>query len=228
VIHELARLRDRTRVFRDRGEAGAVLTGMLARNIPPGARILAIPAGGVPVALPLARALGVPLDVAVVSKITPSWHSEAGYGAVAFDGRVRVDEARREQLGVAASEVGKDVDRTAARVRRRVERFRGGRGPVVAPGDAAVLVDDGLASGVTMATAAEAVRAAGAARIVVAVPTASEEAAKRLAEVAEEVYCANLRAGPRFAVADAYVEWFDLDDAAVLEILTRSADGNLP
>ena len=82
-----------------------------------------------------------------------------------------------------------------------------------------VLVDDGLASGVTLATAIEAVRAAGAGQVIVAVPTGHEDAIAGIAGIADEVHCANVRSGRTFAVADACQSWVDLDDAAIREVL---------
>jgi predicted phosphoribosyltransferase len=79
-------------------------------------------------------------------------------------------------------------------------------------GRAIVLVDDGLASGLTMEVAIEAVRRAGARRVAVAVPTAHREAAQRIARLADAVYCANLRSGLSFAVADAYQSWHDVSE----------------
>ena len=78
VITELPELRDRERVFRDRRHAGQVLARMLEGKLPAAARLLAIPAGGAPVAAAIAEALELPLEVAVTSKITPSWNSEVG------------------------------------------------------------------------------------------------------------------------------------------------------
>ena len=225
MIHELREMRNRKRVFHDRRHAGVVLARMLTGKLPAGSRILAIPAGGLPVAAAVAEAIGLPLDVAVVSKVTPSWNTEVGYGAVAFDGSVRVDAGRRSALGVDEAAAREDVDRAVAKVRRRVERLRAGRGPLVAPGDTAVLIDDGLASGITMSTAAEAVRRAGAARIIVAVPTGHEGAVAGIAAAVDEVHCANVRSGWSFAVADAYEDWSDLDDAMALEILEGTRDG---
>src|SRR5512137_1059284 len=72
MIADLPELRDRVGVFQDRGHAGQVLARMLEGKLPPGAKLLAIPAGGVPVGAAVAHALRLPLDVAVVSKITPS------------------------------------------------------------------------------------------------------------------------------------------------------------
>jgi len=219
MVTELPELRDCSPVFRDRRHAGEVLAGMLRDALPAGARILAIPAGGVPVAASLARALSLPLDVAVVSKITPSWNSEVGYGAVAFDGRVRVDAAARVRLGVGEREAERDAERAAAKVRRRVGLLRAGQGPLLAPGDTVVLVDDGLASGLTMETAVQAVRDAGAGRVIVAVPTGSAAAVERLAAAADEVACANVRGGRVFAVADAYERWSDVEEGSLPELL---------
>jgi len=219
LVHDLRQFRDRVGVFRDRRHAGEVLAGMLEGSLPAGCRILAIPAGGVPVAVPIARVLGLPLDVAVVSKITPSWNTEVGYGAVAFDGRVRIDARRQAALGVDEADRNRDVSRALAKVRRRVSILRAGRGTLVPPGDAVVLVDDGLASGVTLATAIEAVRDLGAGQVIVAVPTGHEDAIVRIAGIADQVHCANVRSGRTFAVADAYQSWVDLDDAAIREAL---------
>jgi predicted phosphoribosyltransferase len=222
MVRDLPELWDRVRVFRDRRHAGEVLARMLEGRLPAGTRVLAIPAGGVPVAAEVARALRLPLDVAVVSKVTPSWNSEVGYGAVAFDGRARLDARAQARLGVDDREAREGTRRTLEKVRRRVEALRVGLGPVVAPGDTVLLVDDGLASGTTMAVAVEALRDAGAGRIVVAVPTGSASAVRRLESLVEEVDCANVRSGWSFAVADAYESWSDVEEEAVREALARS------
>jgi len=221
MMRELPELRDRTLVFRDRREAGEVLGRMLEGQLPARAKILAIPAGGVPVAVPIAEALKLPFDVAVVSKVTPSWNSEVGYGAVAFDGRVRLDAKWMARLRVDEREARKGVERTLAKVRRRVQSLSEGSPAVVTRGDTAVLVDDGLASGFTMMIAIEAVRDAGASRVIVAIPTGSESAVNRVASAADEIYCANVRTGWSFAVADAYESWFDVDDATLLDMLKQ-------
>src|ERR671931_932061 len=80
--------------FRDRGHAGRELAAMLEEFRGSAALVFAIPAGGVPVAAAIARELGLPLDVAPVSKVLYPWTTESGYGAVAFDGSVWLDEER--------------------------------------------------------------------------------------------------------------------------------------
>jgi putative phosphoribosyl transferase len=228
-IHDRGDLRGRLDLFRDRAHAGEVLATLLAEAIP-GLRdavVLAVPAGGVPVAAEVARRLGLPLDVAVVSKVTLPWNTEAGYGAVAFDGTVLLNRGLIDQLPLTEAQIEEGIARTRVRVERRMRRLRGGAGVPEVSGRTAVIVDDGLASGFTMAAAVRAVRGAGASRVVVAVPTAHLDAARRLDELADEVVCPNLRSGPTFAVADAYERWHDVPEVVADEHLRpfRERDG---
>ena len=98
MVHECAELRDRAPVFRDRRDTGRVLAELLEAWVGPKGRLLAIPAGGVPVAVALGEATGLPVGVAVVSKVTLPWNTEAGYGAVAFDGTVNLNRALIAEL----------------------------------------------------------------------------------------------------------------------------------
>ncbi len=224
-VYELSRLQGRTGVFADREEAGRVLSELLLQFTGPSSLLLAIPAGGVPVAAAAADILGLPLDLAVVSKITLPWDREAGYGAVAFDGSCRINEPLLDRLGLSEREVRAGVLSTRRKVRRRLRRFRGRR-PFPELGEKTViLVDDGLASGFTMQVAVEAVRRAGGARIVAAVPTGHGAAVKALAHSADAVCCANLREGLPFAVAAAYRRWTDVAEEEVDRLLALRRTG---
>jgi putative phosphoribosyl transferase len=224
-VVELTELRDRVRVFRDRTDAGQVLARMLADALAPTALVLAIPAGGVPVAAAIAARLGLPLDLAVVSKVLLPWDTEAGYGAVAFDGTVLLNEPLIEALGLDRATVEAGLVATRQRVARRVETLRAGRPFPDLRSREALLVDDGLASGFTMRVAVEALRHAGARTVRVAVPTGHFEAIERLAPAVEVIYCPNVRGGPRFAVAEAYQHWNDVDEEEVRRELSRICGG---
>jgi putative phosphoribosyl transferase len=107
----------------------------------------------------------------VVSKITLPWDTEAGYGAVAFDGTVRLNKDFLSHSGMTKRQIQKGIDQTTQKVLRRVKKFRGDRTLPDLAKHPAILVDDGLASGFTMLVAIEALRNSGAPNICIAVPT---------------------------------------------------------
>jgi putative phosphoribosyl transferase len=196
TVFENPALRDRTGVFADRRDAGRKTGEYLSTHLPLRDPVVAaIPAGGVPVGFEIARILGVPLTVAVVRKIAIPWNTEAGFGAVAWDGIVRIDPAVYPRLGLTREETGRAVAATLANVQERVRKFDGGRIGEIVSGKTVIITDDGLASGSTM------------------------EAAVR---AAHRLICLNIRSGSSFAVADAYREWHDLSDGEVLRFLKEA------
>lgn len=219
TIVDLPELRDRVKVFRNREHAGEILAGMLESYQSPKAIILAIPAGGVPVAAACAERLELPFDVVVVSKITLPWDSEAGYGAVAFDGTVRLNNDLLRGLGLTKQEIQQGIDKTLQKVRRRVRGLRGGRVFPALSRRLVIVGDDGLASGFTMHVAVEALEKAGANRIIVAVPTGHAHAVRKIAQEVEAVYCANIRSSWAFGVADAYEQWSDVDEEELARLV---------
>ena len=218
AVIELPELRDRLHVFRDREHAGEVLAGMLTEYRDSNALVLAIPAGGVPVAAAMAEVLGLPLDVCVVSKILLPWTTEAGFGAVAYDGTLWINREYLDYYRLTPEQIETATEAARKKVARRVERFRGHRPLPQVSGRPVILVDDGLASGATLRAGVAALRKQGADELVVAVPTAHVGSALELAQQVERLFCANLRTGPSFAVADAYQHWYDVseDEAAAL------------
>jgi predicted phosphoribosyltransferase len=224
-IFDLPKLRNRVRVFRDRASAGKALAGMLEEYRSSNATVMGIPAGGIAVAVEIARGLHLPLDIAVVSKITLPWNSEAGYGAVAFDGAVMLNEELLSRLNLSDREIQAGITKTEQKVSRRVAMFRGNR-PLPDFKDPIILVDDGLASGFTLRVAIKALRQAGATNVILAVPTAHSESVQMFLEEVEAIYCPNLRSGLSFAVADAYEQWSDLDEEEVLRILQEFKSGH--
>ena len=224
-IFDLPELRNRVRVFRDRTSAGKVLAGMLDAYRGSDALVMGIPAGGIAVAVEIAKELHLALDIAVVSKITLPWNSEAGYGAVAFDRTVMLNEELLSHLNLSKQEIQTGIKKTEQKVSRRVTMFRGNR-PLPDFNRPIILVDDGLASGFTLRVAIKALRQASATNVILAVPTAHSESVQMISEEVEAIYCPNLRSGLSFAVADAYEEWSDLDEQEVIRILQEFTSGN--
>ncbi len=218
-IYEIEKLRDRTGIFVDRYEAGQVLSMLVGKLDLQHPLVLAIPAGGLPVAVPLAKALNCQLDVAVVSKITLPWNTEAGYGAVAFDGSYLLNEAMIRAVGLDKAEVASGLEKTSAKVVRRVAALRRKRPMPDMVKHEIIVVDDGLASGFTMRVAVDAIRRAGAKKIIVAVPTGHENSVQSLSEKVDVVCCPNIRSGHSFAVASAYRHWSDVSEVEAEKIL---------
>ena len=215
--------RNRRFVFKDRLHAGEVLAEKLRPVLPDGnLLVLAIPAGGVPVGYALSKKLNVPLDVVVVRKIQIPWNTEAGFGAVTWDGRPILNEPLVAQLGLGPEAVEQCISRTRQVAREKNRRLRGERPLPDLTGRTVLLVDDGLASGFSMLTAAESIKTQRPKKVTIAVPTGSASAIALLAPRVEELVCLNVRSGSLFAVADAYENWYDLSDDEVLGYLRGS------
>jgi predicted phosphoribosyltransferase len=214
------RLRERKFVFLDRHDAGRQL-GAFLKTLPAlrDPLVLAIPAGGVPIGREVAGALGAPLSLAIVRKIRIPGTTESGFGAVTWDGQVLINEELRAALALPKAEVDRAIADTRENVNERVDRFTKGQAIPSPAGKTVILTDDGLASGFTMLAAVHSIRRKRPARIIVAVPTASAPAARLVSGQVDQLVCLNIRSSRMFAVADAYEQWYDLDDREVLEEL---------
>ena len=222
VIDEPA-YRNRKLVFKDRLHAGELLASKLQDHISrENAQLLAIPAGGVPVGYAVAKRLHAPLDVVIVRKIQIPWNPEAGFGAIAWDGTVVLNEALVAQLGLSTELIRWCISRTQETIRRRLDKFRGNKPLPELKNKTVALIDDGLASGFTMLTAVKSVKKRKPEKLIVAVPTASQSATELVAPNIDKLICLNVRGGPIFAVADAYQEWYDLSDEEVMEFLRKA------
>jgi predicted phosphoribosyltransferase len=193
--------------FRDRAQAGQLLAAELEEySGRDDVVVLALPRGGVPVALEVARGLGAPLDVFPVRKLGVPGHEELAVGAIG-PGGVRVTNP----LVVVEARIGRDeldaIAEVEARELERQERlYRGGRPPLELAGRTAILVDDGLATGASMRAAALAASAGLPREVVVAVPVAAESTARELSREVDRVVCVLMP--PRFLAVGAWYEDF--------------------
>ena len=207
--------------FRNRTDAGRQLAEKLAAYANrPGVLVLALPRGGVPVGVEVARALGAPLDVFLVRKLGVPGYEELAMGAVATGGvRVLNDEIVRG-LGISDHEIDAAAARELQELARRERLYRGDRPPPDIAGRTVILVDDGLATGATMRAAIASVRQQQPARIVVAVPTASPDTCEALKAEADDVVCA-MTPEPFLAVGHWYEDFMQTTDDEVRELLAR-------
>lgn len=207
------------RIYADRAEAGRLLAKAVRDRLgSEPAVVLGLPRGGVPVAAAVAEALEAPLDVLVVRKVGVPTQPELAMGAVAAGGVAVRNEDVLEMLPAAAQAFEAVAAQELAEVARREHAYRAGRPAPTLAGRAAVLVDDGVATGATIRAAIAAARALGAARVVVAVPVASQEALALLQREADEVICLE---APRYfyAVGAWYEDFPQVSDAEVRGLL---------
>lgn len=215
--------RARDRPYADRAEAGRELAAVLARRAWQRPVVLALPRGGVPVAVEVARALHAPLDLLLVRKIGAPWQPELAVGAVVDGGEpVLVIDERAASTGADAAYIEQQGAEAWKEILRRRARYLSGRAPVPLKGATVVLVDDGIATGNTMRAALQALRRRGVAHTVLAVPVAPHDTLMRLAGQADRVVC--LAEPPGFrSVGEHYAEFPQVDDDEVVAALRAAA-----
>lgn len=210
--------------FRDRQEAGRLLAAALASFRKQRPVVLALPRGGVPVASEVAQDFAAPLDLVLVRKIGAPLQPELAMGAVA-EGTPPV--ALRNEPVIRALHIGdRDFnsvrDREVIEIERRRQAYLGDRPRVEVAGRVAILVDDGIATGMTMRAAARATAMRGPSRIVIAAPVAGTDIAEDLRREVAEVICIEEHEH-LFAIGRHYADFSQISDDDVRRILARHA-----
>lgn len=207
-------------MFKNRTEAGKKLAARLLEYKSEQPLVLALPRGGVPVAYEVAAALDAPLDVIVVRKLGAPGQPELGIGAV-VDGdhpQSVLNEDVMSLLHVSDAYLQREVAVELQEIRRRQERYRGGRPPAPIEGHTVIVVDDGIATGGSMRAALRGVRRARPRRLVLAVPVAPPETITALQSEADAIVCLST---PVFfhAVGQFYANFTQTTDEEVIELL---------
>ena len=190
--------------------------------------VLAIPNGGVLVALEVAKALKANFGLVICRKIPIPLSPEAGFGAIADDGTMFLNEELVKRIGLSRQQIDYEATKVRADIKKRSLLYRGDRPLVSIGGKTVIVIDDGLASGVTMMAAVESVRHRHPKEIVVAVPCASAAAVKQLEKVADRVVTGTTGFMPTFAVSDFYRQWYDISDEEVVKYLNQWRMRRLP
>lgn len=206
-------------VFENRFDAGRRLAENLSEYKKQPVIVLAIPNGGVPVALQVALALGAELDLVVSRKIPLPLRPEGGFGAVADDGTVILNQEVLKGASLSEQQINYQVGKVRSEIQQRSLLYRGSRPLSVASDKIVIIVDDGLASGYTMMAAVESVRRRRPREIVAAIPAASAMAVKRVEKVADRVVTCTTSFAPRFYISDYYRYWHTLSDEEGMKCL---------
>ncbi|MGB3682468.1 MAG: phosphoribosyltransferase [Rubrobacteraceae bacterium] len=211
----------RATIFMDREDAGRQLAGLLSGYRDEDATVLALPRGGVPVGYEIARLLKAPLDVFVARKLGAPGRPELAIGAIAPGGVRIINERVVRQIGVPEGWIEAVSERELAEVGRRMRRFRGGGAGPEIRGRTVILVDDGIATGMTVRAAIQAIRKDFPRRIVLAVPVCAGATADELNSEVDELVCLQ-KPADLWAIGFWYENFHQLEDEEVLGLLGRS------
>jgi putative phosphoribosyl transferase len=206
-------------LFENRADAGRKLAAELTGYANQPCVILAIPNGGVALGIEVARALKAELDFVICRKLALPMNPAGGLGAVADDGTTVINQDVAVRDGISTEQIEFELAQIKANIKLRVAKYRGEGLPCRLTGKTAIIVDDGLASGITMAVAVESVRHRHPKQIVVAVPLASATGFKRASSAANRVVTCAISSQLKFYLADFYRHWQDISDAEVVRSL---------
>ena len=205
--------------FKDRSEAGRLLAGKLERYRGSDALVLAVPRGGVTVGYALAKALDLPLDIALAKKIGHPYNPEVAVGSVSLD-----DVMLDRRIELPREYVMLEVERIRRRLRQQEKLYRAGRAPLRIKGRTLIVVDDGIATGNTLLATINMLRKGAPTKIVLAVPVLPRDSVDLFDRSVDEfVY---LLAPARFrGVGEFYEDFEPVTDEDVIRMLREG--GNL-
>jgi predicted phosphoribosyltransferase len=208
--------------FRSRKQAGQELAVRLLEWASSGdlanVTVLALPRGGVPVGAEIARALAAPLDVLVVRKIGVPGSPEVGIGAIVGDDPPVFDRTGLQAMHLSEDKLGPDIARERVELHRRERLYRGGRAAPDISGHGVVVVDDGLATGITARAALRHLRRGGPLRLTLAVPVCGHATAAALRDEADDVISL-LQPQHLRSVGEWYEDFHQVTDEEVLHAL---------
>ena len=210
-------------MFRDRDQAGQLLAAELLKLGLPEPVVLALPRGGVPVAVAVAAALDAPLDLVIVRKVGAPGNPELAVAAIVAGNPpdVVLNREMVEASGLDDAELAALIKLERPELERRRLVYRGRRQPLAVTGKTAILVDDGAATGTTMKVAIRALKRRSPREIVVALPVAPPETVAELAQLADRIVCLS-QPTPFRALGYHYLSFPQLADEEVTNALQEA------
>lgn len=184
--------------------------------------VLAVPRGGIPVAYEIARALALPLDVFLVRKVYEPGRDDVQVGTITSGGYEVVDTETIAARGVDRRVADREMARERQDLAYQERVYRGTRRFPDVAGRTVILVYDGMVTGASMVAAVAALRANGAARVVVAAPVAAPNARAMVERVADAVVCV-VTPEPFYRIGIWYDDFAPVSDASVLILLDSAA-----
>jgi putative phosphoribosyl transferase len=200
-------------IFQDRTDAGLALSRHLQHYKRVDGVMLAVPRGGVPVAFPIARILELPLEIILSKKIGHPLHKEFAIGAVSLTGKIISPNAQATEEYIQQETIN-----IREQLKQMYVKYMGNKKPTPVKDKIVIIIDDGVATGNTLLSTIDIIRNQRPKKIIVAVPVASHQAAKKLSEVTDEFVCAWIPA-QFHSVGEFYADFTQVSDEEVMEQL---------
>ena len=206
--------------FASRTQAGQLLAQQVAKLSFEQPVVLALPRGGVPVALEVARVLKAPMDLLLVRKIGVPWQPELAAAAV-VDGERRdlvFNDEVMSMLGLNRDDIERAAAKEIAEIDRRRKLYLKGREPISVAGRTTIVVDDGIATGTTVKAALQALKRRNPKRLVLAVPVAPSDTIEELGAYVDDIICLQ-QPDPFIAIGVFYSNFQQVGDEDVIKML---------
>jgi putative phosphoribosyl transferase len=216
IIHQPLR-----EIFTDRRDAGEILAEKVSDLQGRKTLVLALPRGGVPIGYEVAKKILAPLDVFLVRKLGAPMNREYGFGAVTELETVFLDVKTVNNLGLTKTMVSKIIHHESIEIIRQKALYRDNRAISSVEGKTVLIVDDGLATGVTALAAAEAIHSLNPKIVVFAAPVCAYETYKEVGEVVDDIVCAYTSRYMQ-SVGEYYKNFSQVNDEDVLKLLHES------
>ncbi|MHA1991594.1 MAG: phosphoribosyltransferase [Candidatus Hodarchaeales archaeon] len=220
MLIENISLHNKINVFSTRRQAGELLASYAKDDTID--LLLAIPNGGVPVAISLLQNLAIPeFNLLLIRKIQVPWSTEAGFGALTPDGQVFLNNELISHFQLNQPSINHQIESAKSVIKKRKELYNLQSFDV--DGKVVLVTDDGIASGFSMMAGCTWLKQEKAKTVIIAVPTAPMSSIKRIKSLnaVDKIICLNIRELYPFAVADAYQDWYDVPEAEVISLIAE-------
>lgn len=207
-------------MFQNRQEAAMRIAELMAELAPKNPVVFGIPRGGVVVAFKTAEKLKAPLDIVAVRKLGVPQNPELAFGAIAPGNITIIDQDTVDRFVLSANSIKEVIKNETAEINRRLEQYRGTEEMPDLKGKTAILIDDGIATGLTTRAAYAYLEKLKPAQIIVATPVCSSDVDDNLREKGMELYCL-LKPELMFGVGQFYQDFPQTTDEEVMRLLHK-------
>lgn len=215
--------------FAGRQEAGKLLAEKIEKELPnldkKNTIILTIPRGGVPVAYEVSKQLGIPFSLIVSKKLAPLSDPEAAFGAITTDGTYLIDAETMRYMGVSEDELTLIKQKSIEEAITKEKKYLSSKPNV--EGKDIIVVDDGIATGYTAVVAAIYLKKHGAKKVFLAVPVCPYSSVKTVLKHFDDLVCYHKVESIYFAVGAYYVDFHQVEDEELFEIIQKAKSEGL-